>query len=253
MAAPAPIRFRHGAPRVSQIRKVIPFDYSFQFDLRGRPLETHRQKVVVSTEGPFTAVSIGYGTVLRNPLVTFGPSIVDFPPPTVVGELPPGFPTSLAQVTTGNLLTALNRVSGAQGADVIRSGFRLNPDLAERALLNSGNATVEPATMLNLFQVFVPPIDQMQFLYALFDDGSGRAFQSDPVLNIAGLGDAGGGRPFRHFATPITFAPLATIRMEVTEVASQPAGLFVSLHGYKVLGGASTPTGRAIRRGRRRR
>uniref|UniRef100_UPI00248DB251 type I restriction endonuclease n=1 Tax=Dermacoccus nishinomiyaensis TaxID=1274 RepID=UPI00248DB251 len=45
-------------------------------------------------------------------------------------------------------------------------------------------------------------------MYALFDDGSGREFQSDPVLNIAGLGTANGERPFYHFARPVTFAPL---------------------------------------------
>jgi hypothetical protein len=241
MAAPATTLRRFSAPRPVETRKVIPFDYSFEFLLRGRPLDTHRAKVDVSSEGPFTAVSIGYGTVLSNPVVTFGPSNVDF----IDGDQP----GSLAQVTAGHLLTALNRVVGAQGADVIRSGFRINPDLAGRALLNSGNALLDNASMENLFQVFVPPADQVQFLYALFDDGSGRAFQSDPVLNIAGLGDAGGERPFRHFATPITFAPMATIRMEITEVSTQPARLFVSLHGYKVLGGPGTPTGRAIRRG----
>jgi len=245
MAAATPIRFR--SPRPADTRKVIPFDYSFHFTLSGRPGAVNRQKVVVSSEGLFTAVSIGYGTVLASPVVTFGPSPGDFA--VVVNGGPP---TSLRQVSVGNLLTALNRVLGGQGADVVRSGFRLNPDLAERALLNNGSAQVDEASMEKLFQVFVPPAEQVQFLYALFDDGSGRAFQSDPILNIAGLGDAGGERPFRHFATPISFAPLATIRMEITEVTTQAGELFVSLHGYKVLGGAGTPTGRALRRGRRR-
>jgi hypothetical protein len=245
MAAPAPTSRRVSAPRPAETRKVIPFDYSFEFALDGRTGKTHRTKVDVSSEGPFTAVSIGYGTVLREPVINFGPGRADF----VDG----GQPGSLSEVTVGHLLAALNRVRGAQGTDVIRSGFRINPDLAGRALLDSGNASLDNASLENLFQVFVPSPDQVQFLYALFDDGSGRAFQSDPVLNIAGLGDAGGERPFRHFATPISFAPSATIRMEVTEVSTLPARLFVSLHGYKVLGVAGTPTGRAIQRGRWRR
>ena len=85
----------------------------------------------------------------------------------------------------------------------------------------------------------------MQFLYALFDEGSGREFQSEPILNIAGLGAADGKRPFRYFAQPITFAPLATIRMEITELSDFRGELHVALHGYKVLGGAGHADGRA--------
>ena len=46
-----------------------------------------------------------------------------------------------------------------------------------------------------------------------------------------------GKRPFRYFAQPITFAPLATIRMEITELSDFRGELHISLHGYKVLGG----------------
>ncbi len=71
------------------------------------------------------------------------------------------------------------------------------------------------------------------------DEATDREFQSDPVLNIAGLGAADGKRPFRYFAQPITFAPLATIRMEITEQSDFRGELHVSLHGYKMLGGAA--------------
>ncbi|MGH9957141.1 MAG: hypothetical protein ACREBC_08420 [Pyrinomonadaceae bacterium] len=105
-----------------------------------------------------------------------------------------------------------------------------------------------PAGILkDLFQVIGSPPEQIQFLYALFDDGSGRELQSEPILNIAGLGISNGDRPFRYFAQPITFAPRSTIRMEVTEVSDFTGELHVSLHGYKILGGAGTPTD--IRRG----
>ena len=69
------------------------------------------------------------------------------------------------------------------------------------------------------------------------------------MLNIAGLGAPDGKRPFRYFAQPITFAPLATIRMEITELTDFRGELHVSLHGYKMLGGAGTPADRT-RRGR---
>jgi len=106
-----------------------------------------------------------------------------------------------------------------------------------------------------LFQVVSAPSDQIQFLYALFDDGSGREFQSEPLLNTAGLGSSDGDRPFRYFARPITFEPRSVIRMEVTEKSDFQGELHVTLHGYKVLGSPGTPTGRpqSARSGARRR
>jgi len=71
-------------------------------------------------------------------------------------------------------------------------------------------------------------------------------------LNIAGLGSADGKRPFRYFARPITFAPRATIRMEVTEVSDFEGELHVALHGYKVLGDPNSPTDVSQRRVARR-
>jgi hypothetical protein len=91
----------------------------------------------------------------------------------------------------------------------------------------------------------------VQFKYALFDDGSGREFQSEPILNIAGLGSASGERPFRYFAQPIIFKPKSTIRMEVTEVSDFTGELHVSLHGYKVLGEPNSPIALAQRRAAR--
>ena len=80
----------------------------------------------------------------------------------------------------------------------------------------------------------------------------GREFQSDPILNIAGLGAADGKRPFRYFARPITFAPLATIQMEITELSAFRGALHVSLHGYKMLGAGRTPAEARTRTPRRR-
>jgi len=95
--------------------------------------------------------------------------------------------------------------------------------------------------------------DLVLFLYALSDEGTGRSFQSEPLLNLAGLGIADGDRPFRHFAQPIIFAPRTTIRMDVTPKTDYVGELYVALHGYKVLGGPGTPTGRAIRKAMRSR
>jgi hypothetical protein len=75
----------------------------------------------------------------------------------------------------------------------------------------------------------------IQFLYEIFDEGSGRAFQNEPVLSTAGLGDPDGERPFRQFATPIVFEPMSTIRIEVTEASELKGSLHITLHGYKTL------------------
>lgn len=79
----------------------------------------------------------------------------------------------------------------------------------------------------------------IQFLYEIFDEGTGRAFQNEPVLSTAGLGDPDGERPFRHFATPIVFEPMTTIRLEVTEASDLEGTLHITLHGYKTLLGRS--------------
>jgi hypothetical protein len=155
----------------------------------------------------------------------------------------------------GSLFDALER-GLAQTPDVnegetgpeaaFKGGIKLNPQFAELALLNDGkNPAPDVQTLQSLFQVVSAPSDEIQFLYALFDEGTGREFQSEPLLNIAGLGLSNGDRPFRYFARPIVFAPRSTIRMEVTEKSDFQGELHVSLHGYKVLGSPGTPTGRS--------
>jgi hypothetical protein len=230
-------------------RRTIPYDYAFRYELKeeekGRVLKS---TVIVSIEAPFVAVSIGYGVIPKVNTITFGPDPVIFD-----GVLP-----SLRELTLADLLDALAAkltattatLKGETGPEaVFKNGLKLNPDFAELALLGVNDTTQAlPAGILkDLFQVIGSPPEQIQFLYALFDDGSGREFQSEPILNIAGLGISNGDRPFRYFARPITFAPRSTIRMEVTAVSDFTGELHVSLHGYKILGGAGTPTD--VRRG----
>jgi hypothetical protein len=124
--------------------------------------------------------------------------------------------------------------------------------LSTSALLGGGTAPLDNNALETLFQAVAAPVDRIQFRYALFDDATGREFQSEPILNIAGLGIANGDRPFRYFARPIRFAARSTIRLEITEESEFEGELHVSLQGYKVLGGASSPTGRAVRQVARR-
>jgi len=240
-------------------RRAIPFDYTFRFDLTGERDRVHRGVVTVSVEAIFTAVSIGYGVVPRVTPIIFGPAPPPPPPPGPIflsGPLP-----SLRAITIGSLLDALNKalartpdvINGETGPEaVFKGGVKLNPQFAELALLNGGqNVINDVETLQSLFQVVSAPSDEIQFLYALFDEGSGREFQSEPLLNTAGLGISNGDRPFRYFARPITFAPRSAIRLEITEKSDFQGELHVSLHGYKVLGGPGSPTGRTPA-GRRR-
>jgi hypothetical protein len=87
------------------------------------------------------------------------------------------------------------------------------------------------------FVAEAPSERAVQFLYALSDEGTGRAFQNEPVLSTAGLGDPDGERPFRRFATPIVFEPLSTIRLDIIEAANLKGSLHITLHGYKTLTG----------------
>jgi hypothetical protein len=162
---------------------------------------------------------------------------------------------SLRDISFSNLFNGLQRAladtpdpfKGETGPEAaFKGGIKLNPQFAELALLDDGqNVVSDVGALQRLFQVVSAPSDQIQFLYALFDDGSGREFQSEPLLNTAGLGSSDGDRPFRYFARPITFEPRSVIRMEVTEKSDFQGELHVSLHGYKVLGSPGTPTGRS--------
>ena len=81
----------------------------------------------------------------------------------------------------------------------------------------------------------------VDFTYSIIDSGSGRELQNRSIHNIAGLGSADGGRPFRPMAKPMLFQPRSTIRVVVDEISEGPlyegAQLFIVLHGYKILGG----------------
>jgi hypothetical protein len=231
--------------------RTIPFDYTFRYQLTGTPGNVINKTVTVSIEAPFVAVSIGYGVVPKVTPIIFGPGDLK-----ISSGNGPRQPT-LREISLQDIIDSLDlklietsrtltRESGPEAA--LKNGFKLNLDVAEFALLRGGNVLLESSILKNLFQVVAPSPENIQFLYAIFDEGSGREFQSEPILNIAGLGISNGDRPFRYFAKPLVFAPQSTIRMEVREVSDFQGELHVALHGYKVLGSAGTPTGRVQQR-----
>jgi len=248
-------------PEVPQ--RTIPFDYAFRFDLKGEPGFVQNSKVEVSVEAAFTVVSIGYGVVPKATPITFGL------PALPVGTTRP--PVNLFSASFSDVIETLSTALdeeikfspitrgivpvpkvefGPKTAAVLQGGLRLNQEFAERILL-TGGGNLNEQMLREAFQAVGAPPEQIAFKYAIFDEGSGREFQSDPILNIAGLGSSDGKRPFRYFARPIEFAARAAIRMEITEVSAFQGELHISLQGYKTLGQPGTPTGSLVRHHRR--
>lgn len=244
--------------------RTIPFDYVFRFELEGKPEKTHKKTVVVSIEGSFTAVGIGYG-VAADPTVTvkeFGPD------PSVASAFIP----ALGGITAGGpqlidlrfeaVLEGLALAQGERGkgslkeigprtSAALRNGIRLNPRFATALLFDGGKSPLDPGVVRRMFEIVPLPSGDIQFLYAIRDEGSGREFQSEPVLSTAGLGIGNGDRPFRQLSHPMTFEPRATIRIDVTERSTFAGLLHLSLQGYKILGaGAATASRTGGRRGR---
>jgi hypothetical protein len=232
--------------------RTIPFDYVFRFDgsnneLKGQPGLVHNSTVEISIEAAFTAVSIGYGVVPKVEPLTFGVAAASEGSffGRTLSELVISLAKELDEFDSGS---AAGKV-GPRTAAVLKDGFRLNPQFAERILVTGGIERDEQVTN-QAFQALGAPPERVAFKYALFDQGSGREFQSEPILNIAGLGSSDGKRPFRYFARPIEFAPRSTIRLQITEVSAFKGELHVSLHGYKTLGTNGTPTAPGRARGR---
>jgi len=256
MRPAAQLRRNSAAASPAPDKRAIPFDYAFRYTLTGRPDNVLNSIVTVSIEATFTAVSIGYGVVPTVDTIVFGPQF-NSPSERTLNNLTLGeIVNGLAPKLTGTS-TLLRNESGPEA--VLKNGIKLNPELAELLLATRDRQfrvenVIGRGLFVNddiaerLFQVVASPSDLIQFKYAIFDEGSGREFQSEPILNIAGLGSANGERPFRHFAQPIIFRPRSTIRMEVTEVSDFKGELHVSLHGYKVLGDQQNGSGITRRR-----
>jgi hypothetical protein len=165
-------------------------------------------------------------------------------------------------ISLGDVIRSLSRElgessfvsAGAVGpltAAALQNGIRLNPAVAKFFLQSDLNLELDPDQLAEFFVTVPPSPEQISFLYALHDDATGREFQSEPILNIAGLGIADGDRPFRYFAQPITFSPRSAVRLDIIPKSAFRGELHVSLHGYKVLGENNTPTGNWESRRRR--
>lgn len=185
-----------------------------------------------------------------------GTRLVDLP-----GDVVQALTGTPDRITLGDLLRGLSRALREEGlaargllgprtSAALATGIRVNAEVLRFLLTTGGGAPLDADLLARLFQVAAPEPQEVRFLYGLHDQGTGRELQSEPLLNTAGLGAADGVRPFRRFAQPITFAPRSTIRLDVVPKFELRGELQVVLHGFKVLGGAGTPTATTRRRRR---
>jgi hypothetical protein len=120
--------------------------------------------------------------------------------------------------------------------NALTDGFRIRPNFLRIAFTDEGKlSTAFPVNLLDsVFEPLNRPED-VSFRYRVFDSGTGRELENQPINNIAGLGIANGDRPFKKFARPMIFLPRSTVRVTVQEHFGRGT-LFFVFQGYKVLG-----------------
>lgn len=191
---------------------VIPFDYVTTFELTGRPGNPLSDEIPINIEGDYFATSIGYGVAL--PPVSIEPRDLE---------------ASGGKVDLGGQRLRIFT------PDALRDGIRIRPSMVRIAFQSSSalNSAL-PAGMANsIFERMNRPED-IAFRYRIHDTARGRDLQNQPINNIAGLGSADGGRPFRVFPRPYRAVPRTTIRVDVEERSGR-GRLFIVFHGYKTL------------------
>jgi hypothetical protein len=130
-------------------------------------------------------------------------------------------------------------------SEALTDGFRIRPNFLRIAFDNSGFLTsVLPVNLVDgVFEPLNRPED-VSFRYTIFDSGTGRELENQPINNIAGLGIANGDRPFKKLARPMIFLPRSTIRVTVHEHFGRGT-LFLVFQGYKILGTTAAIGGRS--------
>ncbi|HKY46086.1 MAG TPA: hypothetical protein VJM50_23550 [Pyrinomonadaceae bacterium] len=199
--------------------RVIPFDYVSKFQLAGTPGNLLDDEVPINVEGGFITTSIGYGLAVQTLDVDINQDLLPAPIPAAPNA------TDLASIT-------LDRFP----VSALQDGIRVRPGFVRLAFDNTGHLNTQfPIDALNrCFERLNQPND-VSFRYSIFDTGTGRELQNQPLNNIAGLGIANGDRPFKQLARPMQFLPRSTIRVTVEERFGRGT-LFIVFQGYKLLG-----------------
>jgi hypothetical protein len=194
--------------------KVVPFDYVARLELTGVPKNIVETEVPINVEGGFVATALGYGLAVEE------------------RSVPIEVPEDLVSNTTFKLAEL---PLGAFSAEVLSNGIRIRPNFVRIAFKDDGKLSTALPTALQ-DSVFEPlnRSEDVSFRYTIFDSGTGRELQNQPIHNVAGLGIGNGDRPFKKFARPMIFLPRSTIRVTVQEHFGRGT-LFFVFQGYKIL------------------
>jgi hypothetical protein len=119
-------------------------------------------------------------------------------------------------------------------SSALSDGIRLRPNFI-RSVFKDDRLTSElPVIFANqIFERINRPED-VSFRYSIFDTGTGRELENQPLHNVAGLGIANGDRPFKKLAQPLRLLPRSSLRISVEEHFGRGT-LFLVLQGYKIL------------------
>jgi hypothetical protein len=206
--------------------RAVPFDSVAKFELTGSKGNVVEDEITVTTEGAFVVSSLGYGlAVEQEDVVLDGDGVAG-----AEHEDPPG---------SGIWVIDLNQVPlSAFPPSSLRDGIRIRPEYLRVALQPGGtladNLVPVPDIINRIFERLNRSED-VDFLYSIYDAGTGQAWQNVPLYNVAGLGIANGLRPFKQLAKPAILAPRSTLHITVTEKFGRGV-LYLDFQGYKRIG-----------------
>jgi hypothetical protein len=189
--------------------RAVPFDYVSTLDLTGKSGNIIEDEVPINVDGSYVATAINYSLDPGDSEIVINKS-----EPINLGDI---------------------KLTEIKPVQALFDGIRIHPLRTRFAFTAGGqlNRTVSQALLGRLFQSVNRP-EEVRFLYAISDTGTGRELQNQRVSNVASLGIANGERPFKVFHKPMHFLPRSTIRVQVEEVFGR-GRLFLVFQGYKML------------------
>jgi hypothetical protein len=189
---------------------IVPFDYVSTLDLTGQPGNIVEDEVPINVDGGYVATAVTYSLDAGD--------------------------TNIEIVRADALIDLRTiRLTEMRPVQALFDGVRIHPLRTRFAFLAGGQLhnAVSQDLLGRLFQSVNRP-EEVRFLYAINDTGTGRELQNQRVFNVASLGIANGERPFKVFHKPMHFLPRSTIRVQVEEVFGR-GRLFLVFQGYKRL------------------
>jgi hypothetical protein len=191
--------------------RVVPFDYVSTLDLTGKPGNLIEDEVPINVDGGYVATAINYSLDTGDTRIEIANN--DENEPINLGDI---------------------KLTEIRPVQALFDGIRIHPLRTRFAFTAGGQLSHVSKDLLGrIFQSVNRP-EEVRFLYAINDTGTGRELQNQRVSNVASLGIANGERPFKVFHKPMIFLPRSTIRVQVEEVFGR-GRLFLVFQGYKIL------------------